>query len=415
MTAMNTGPRVLTVGAYQMDNFGDYLLLFVTEEILKDAELVVAAPFTQACAVDVTPMLGRRVHAYGPLLTTRKFDLVWTVGGEMGGERGTGGLDLEFAYWMSVPPAVYDRFRELSSADREKALRLATGAAPVVSPYIPSLELYPENSSTLSVVNSVGIAHILDGPECRRQELAQLLRRTDLISVRDKESSSLLDSLGITHRLAPDVVHAIGVLWPGERPSEPNVAVLQISRRIVAELGETEIADFLAHSPSLRGMQIRLLLAGTETIVDSVQEKQRLAGQVRSRAPHVDIAVIDERDPRALVEHIRTARVVIGTSLHLRIVSCAYGVPRVTLSFSSDKPNKYARFWDPHMPHYVTLDSLDEAVKTALARERDPEVLGHSRELSQRAYDNLKSLYADARAALRRLDNTPVSRRGEAQ
>jgi hypothetical protein len=57
-------PRVLMVGAYERDNLGDLLFLLVTERYLPHAEIVSAAPF----GADMTTLLDRRVHAYGPLL-----------------------------------------------------------------------------------------------------------------------------------------------------------------------------------------------------------------------------------------------------------------------------------------------------------------------------------------------------------
>ena len=65
----------------------------------------------------------------------------------------------------------------------------------------------------------------------------------------------------------------------------------------------------------------------------------------RGRAWAVDIEIVADRRPLALVEHIRRARVVVGTSLHVRIVAAAYGVPRVSLS--KPKPTRYAKLWDP--------------------------------------------------------------------
>ena len=68
--------------------------------------------------------------------------------------------------------------------------------------------------------------------------------------------------------------------------------------------------------------------------------------------------------------HIRRARVVIGTSLHVRIVAAAYGVPRVSLA--KPKPTRYARLWDPDMPFDVALEDLDAAVEAASRGRRGP-------------------------------------------
>ena len=92
----------------------------------------------------------------------------------------------------------------------------------------------------------------------------------------------------------------------------------------------------------------------------------------------------------ALVDHIRRARVVIGTSLHVRIVAAAYGVPRVSLA--KPKPTRYARLWDPGMPFGVALGELDAAVEAALARASRPEAAEHAERLALAAHENLEQL-----------------------
>ena len=87
-------PRVLLVGAYERDNFGDLLFLLVTERYLEGADVVAAAPF----AADMRALLGRRIPAYGPLLRDERFDAVWTVGGQVGR------IDLERAFKLSAAP-----------------------------------------------------------------------------------------------------------------------------------------------------------------------------------------------------------------------------------------------------------------------------------------------------------------------
>ena len=92
----------------------------------------------------------------------------------------------------------------------------------------------------------------------------------------------------------------------------------------------------------------------------------------------------------ALVDHIRRARVVIGTSLHVRIVAAAYGVPRVSLA--KPKPTRYARLWDPGMPFGVALGELDAAVEAALERAARPEAAEHAQRLALAAHENLEQL-----------------------
>ena len=143
-------PRVLVVGAYERDNFGDLLFLLVTERYLAEAEVVAAAPF----AADMTALLDRRIHAYGPLLQREAFDVIWTAGGQVGA------LDVERAYRMSAPPAAYRGFRRRSRRGRERILQRAVGGAPVVSPYIPSTAAYPRNAGAVTVLDSAGLSGI---------------------------------------------------------------------------------------------------------------------------------------------------------------------------------------------------------------------------------------------------------------
>ena len=62
--------------------------------------------------------------------------------------------------------------------------------------------------------------------------------RAPSISVRDGASSRFLANAGIEHDLAPDAVHAVNRLWPGERDPRSDVADRPgLARRILAELG----------------------------------------------------------------------------------------------------------------------------------------------------------------------------------
>jgi polysaccharide pyruvyl transferase WcaK-like protein len=204
--------------------------------------------------------------------------------------------------------------------------------------------------------------------------------------VRDPASSRLLDRLGIEHALVPDAVHALGVLWPAERDPAADVAIVQISSAILRQLGHAEVGARIAASRELRGRPVRLLLAGTATGHDSVADYEALMSHARG----VDLAILDGRRPLDIVDHIRRARVVVGTSLHVRIIAAAYGVPRITLS--RWKPTQYARAWDAEMPFDVALDDLDAAIAAAVAAGRRPEVAERSASLAWRAHEHLGAL-----------------------
>ncbi|SDU63242.1 hypothetical protein [Jiangella alkaliphila] len=63
MTTSQERIRILAGGSLDVDNFGDLLFLLVTEKYL-DGMVVATGPF----GWDMMSILGRRVHAYTPLL-----------------------------------------------------------------------------------------------------------------------------------------------------------------------------------------------------------------------------------------------------------------------------------------------------------------------------------------------------------
>ena len=81
---------------------------------------------------------------------------------------------------------------------------------------------------------------------------------------------------------------------------------------------------------------------------------------------------------------------MVGTSLHVRIIAAAYGVPRVTLA--RWKPTQYARAWDPDMPFDVGLRELDGAVEAAIAAGRRSDVAERSAALAWRAHEHQAAL-----------------------
>ena len=382
-------PRILLVGAYERDNLGDLLFLLVTERYVAEAEVVAAAPF----AADMRALLDRRVHAYGPLLRDEPWDVVWTVGGQIGS------IDLRRAYRLSAAPEALARFDRANPLTRARILRRAVGGVRVEAPYIPDL-----TPGALTIVNSAGLSGIRWLPAGRRDRLIALLRTRSSISVRDGASSRFLTNAGIEHDLAPDAVHAVNRLWPGERDPRSDVAVVQVSRGILAQLRLERLADALAASPALAKLRIRLLLAGTANGHDAAEDLERLAAAVRRAAPGRDIALLEARRPRELVEEIRRAKVVVASSLHVRIVAAAFGIGRVSLA--RPKTTRYARTWDADMPFDVGPDGLDAAVARAIARAEEPEAAAHAAGLSRLAHERLNAL------AHRALERVPASYAG---
>jgi hypothetical protein len=290
---------------------------------------------------------------------------------------------------MAVHPLAWRRYVLSPPGWRERVLHRAAGEIAVAAPYIPAPG--PLSAGAVTIVNSAGLSGIAEVEPWRRSEIVAQLRAATSVTVRDRRSSRALTQHAIDHWLAPDAVHALGVLEPALRDPDADVAIVQVSAAVLRELGHADVAAAIAHSPVLAKLRIRLLAAGTATGHDSFRDLERLVRLIRrAGGRRIDAAIVRERRPFELVELIRRSRVVIGTSLHVRVIACAYGIPRVSLA--KPKPTHYARQWDPGMPYGIRPPALDAAVRAALLRADDPAAADHSARLARRADAHLSQL-----------------------
>ena len=271
--------RVLLVGAYERDNFGDLLFLLVTERYLRGRRRGRRRALQRRHAGPARPPdPGLRAAA-----RAESFDAIWTVGGQVGR------VDVRARLQDVGEAARVAPVRRRSDAARARILRRAAGGAPPRPPYIPLPAAYPRNAGAPAVLNSVGIAGVRGIEPGRREAVVAALRGAAAVSVRDQGSSRLLSDLGVEHRLLPDAVHALGVLDPAERDPRADAAIVQISSARLRMLGHARVARALARSPQLAGRPVHLLLAGTATGHDAVRDYEP------SSAPQ---AAPRRRDPR---------------------------------------------------------------------------------------------------------------------
>jgi hypothetical protein len=369
------GRRILLVGAFERDNFGDLLYLLLSRHYFRSAAVSAAAPI----AADMSDLVDQRIEAYGPLLRRHKFDHVWTVGGEVGG------VTPASAFKMSAPPHLLELFA--TSPDREQVLREAFGGPLPASPYVPGLVGYPRNLFTRIGVNSVGLsaAEKLSAPS--RYSLLSTLRRARPVSVRDAASSRYLTKQRVSHSLVPDLVHSIAVTHRTRPSNNSDYAVVQASEEFLASVSEDAFTRSIASLSRREGLNIRFFAAGTASGHDSFSAYRRLAAVMRRTSPEISISVSKAQRPWDRVEEIRRAGLWLGTSLHGRIVACAYGVPRVSLDV--DKVNTYAGTWDYDMPYGVQIGDIEEAA-TSARYARGHFDLAHGRELGEMADNHMK-------------------------
>lgn len=369
-------PSVLLVGAYERDNFGDLLFLHQTERYLEGAHLEVAAPFPGATSENVP----RVVPGYAAVMRSRSFDHIWTVGGEVGD------VTVDTAAIMSAPAIA----ASVSGIDCADSITALTGLDPKDGAYLVNPRLLPPFSRTELHVNSVGVSRIVTLNSRRRWRLLRSLYASRHVSVRDSESSRILTRFGISHTLAPDLIQTIALTRPRGSDPQPDVALFQMSEELLSRHGPARVANALASSFP-RHMKIELFVAGSAPGHDSVALYEQVKRALRASHPHraVEISSVGSALDRA--DQIARSGLWIGSSLHGRIVSCAYDIPRISLEV--DKVTAYARTWDRTMPYGVALEHLPHAVERALQPASRSVSAGHN--LAMQAEQNIEAMSAD--------------------
>jgi polysaccharide pyruvyl transferase WcaK-like protein len=381
---------VLLVGAYERDNFGDSLFLLATERLLEGRALA-----SSVVSSDMTDVLGRRVVSTDAALRAASWRAVWVVGGEIGG------VTVQDALPMSLADPLGSEYEQLSPAERTDFDAFVSGLDGQAPAYLPELGRYPRAADTRLVVHSVGLTGAerdADGAITGREAVA--LRGATSVTVREDGSRAAAEGAGIPVSTSPDLVHALPALFPdlAARTStvgdERRSLVFQMNRGLVQHHGAEELAGVLVGIATEHDARVLLFPAGTARHHDSPEQYDELLSAVRTLGPDVDARVVTTRDPLGLAQVVASAFCWIGSSLHGRIVSSAYGVPRVSLDV--DKVTRYATTWDPDLPAGVTLDEVPEAVRSALAAAGSPEQVAHGRELVEEASSRGRAVAAEA-------------------
>ncbi|WP_130176103.1 polysaccharide pyruvyl transferase family protein [Cryobacterium sp. SO1] len=361
------------VGAYERDNFGDLLFLLQTQHVLGRADGLATAPF----AGDMTELLDLRIPSYSSVVRDQPIKSVWVVGGEVGS---TSVVD---AYRMSADDQEYRGFGSLRRRDRVAELERISGLAWDASPYVPRMSAFENTYGATSIINSVGISGMRGLRGDRSDETWGAIREASYVSVRDSASSELLTKHSVSHVLAPDLIHSIGITRPLERPRELDLALVQVKAHVLQSHGAIAFAEVLANSPALRNFRIRLFAAGYARGHDSMELYEEVVAAFRRMAPSRSIDIAQSKMPLDKVDEIARCGLWIGTSLHGSIISTAYDVPRVALEL--DKLVRYTSSWGETMPVGVPIGDLNAAVETALAEARRSVTSGRSAELAHSA------------------------------
>ncbi len=376
--------KILAVGAFERDNFGDLLFLRVLRDFMqnKDVEITPASIIFS----DMRNVNGEIVYPYDLMLRLYKWDVVWVVGGEVGG------VDITGAILMDAVDIKGQHYGLLDQKDREvydTLLGIPRGNN--LSAYLPNIHSYSKNRNTMMIINSVGLSNSRIGTEMSKKEVATLSR--SVVSVRENMSAKFCEENNIPHTLSPDVVSAISYFHPfkGERTQKPYI-VVQVNHDL---LSKTKLVNFTRNLNKISeylNAEIVLLRAGVTFSHDDDTLYKNIISQFASLKPRHKIKQYEKRDPLLIAELIAGAKLCIATSLHCRVVSRSYDTPHISLS--NAKVTNYAMTWmDDDYPYDVSIDFLMEAIIKIKEKIDDP-VKNES--LRKKALENIERLYSKA-------------------
>lgn len=368
--------RVLLVGAYERDNFGDILFALLTRARLTTRGHQVA--LSSVIGADMRANAGYFVHPYEALLGAYDWDAVWVVGGEVG--NATVGTALRQSLEPETSRA-YATQRE-TAGNAENLAHLLGAPAFGSLAYVPNLGKCARNADSSLILNSVG--------GFRANSLSKSLgendRHQDFV-FRDRSSFDVFSDLAQKNiGLAPDLVHSLPDYYTFN-PVEERYILFQVSETIAHDHDLDAVGRSLAQIAREQNCALYLFPAGEAPGHDSLEDYRNLQSAVASYAPSQKVSRISERNPVALAGWIANAQAWIGSSLHGRIISSTYGVPRVSLD--KQKVNAYCQEWDEEMPHSVQLTEIGHALSVALAGKATD---SRGQELRMLARENFNAL-----------------------
>lgn len=345
--------RVLTLGAFERDNFGDTLFHEVTKSYLPDAQ-VTAGSILAGRLSNGEPVVNYRQH-----LATERVDAIWVVGGEVGG------VLLDDALAMSLSgDARAEYLAQTPDVRRQRAQDQGFSSHQALA-YLPELD----EGGPRVVVNSVGVSALTRAePDVVSRSLG-VLRSASAVHVRDVPSHEFLTAQGVTTSLGPDMVHAIARV-SGYRPDEiarplpAPYALVQINVNLVRHHSVKEVARQVATLAREADIDVVLFAAGVAPGHDNLGIYAAIAAVASRESGARSIRVLTERNVKRLVHFVAKAEIWVGTSLHGRVLSAAYAVPRVSLE--NEKVSRYATTWDPGYAHGVKPANLAEAALRGL-------------------------------------------------
>ena len=244
--------NILTIGAYERDNFGDLLFFIILEKAIKDLNCNLVAG--SIIFSDMREYFGRLVYPYHILLTNYKWDAIIVVGGDIGK------CDIESAIYMSIK---HEYFHEYFSF-KNSAITAINGQNLA---YLPDVKSFENNQDACYVINSVGGFNAWNDLETEKK-VKKILLSADSISVRNKSSHAYLDSIDVENNLVPDVVHTIPLYHQIKDMDNGIYFLFQMNERLIRKYSIDSVSENLCEVIRKCKCKVYLFMAHERILIE---------------------------------------------------------------------------------------------------------------------------------------------------
>lgn len=370
--------RGLAIGAFERDNFGDTLFLYVLQNAFPQHKFVPVSTF------ETTLPDGQIVNRLSDLIND-DWDFIWTVGGEVGA------VSVIDALRMSLPQSVGKVVEPSKHLAPSFFPKLVSGRNADSPAYLWDSDMKDRKNRIKLIANSIGVSRLKEfSGTTVALETYKSLSIADWVGVRDEKSLSFLKSSQIDSVLAPDVVHIaryVPNLFVKKRDFETGMIIFQINEHLVNLWSTRSVSNALIELISNFDMDICLVAAGIATGHDCFASLAEICALTNAKLHNRRVMIETSRDPIKISNLIINSQIWIGSSLHGRILATTFDIPRVSLL--NDKVSPYCSKWDPILPHGVELNSLIDSTRKAVVCANYAAVKQSTEIVSQLARTNL--------------------------
>lgn len=362
-------PDAILFGAFERHNFGDLLMGFAFERLLRQKGInTIHASILEN---DLTGCGGTKVHSIFDLLANGLDPNIPIL--HVGGE--TASCSFNDALACDSPAALPYHLKDIISSEVLQAL-----GTDRPFPYLTPPKERINRAAKLwghRLFYGIGLTRLSDD-RAHNERLSASLAAASMVSFRDSHSVSNARSLGIDQATySPDIVLSISRLMPVARPAKPRYLLMHFNGDYLRRHSAALITALSQIAPHFEG-GLKIGLAGTANYHDSLDEFYRF--RQLAKASSVAIDVLPSVDILTICQQIANAAAVVSTSLHYRIVARSYGVPRLTMNLH--KVNCWSDSNDASYPFGLEAGELAMAVNAVMALGRGAEDSGQTKDLT---------------------------------